>query len=141
MSREREPDDGGGPSMEDAQATVERFIEAATSADPTAAEQLVAEDVVVREPPGLPYGGEYVGREGLRRLHERMAATWERKRGSPDGTRTYFVHGDQVVVAGKVAGRVRGAAHDVEIQVLERYTVNDGMIVEIVPFYFDSSLG
>jgi ketosteroid isomerase-like protein len=40
------------------------------------AEQLLSEDLVIHEPESLPYGGEWRGRDALRRLYAEVMTYW-----------------------------------------------------------------
>lgn len=39
-------------------------------------EQLLSDDLVIHEPPSLPYGGEWRGRDALRRLYTEVMGYW-----------------------------------------------------------------
>lgn len=45
-----------------------------------AVESFMAEDFVIHEPPSLPYGGDWQGRDALRRLYAHVMGYWREPR-------------------------------------------------------------
>ncbi|MGE0384963.1 MAG: nuclear transport factor 2 family protein [Gammaproteobacteria bacterium] len=122
-------------TSERTRAAVEGFIALARVGRREEALAFLAPDVVVRQSPALPFGGEYRGHAGYRRLGERFAELFAERSGGA-GTRL-LVEGDTAVAIGEVQGRLHGGGERFRVQVLERYVVHAGLIVEITPFYFD----
>ncbi|WP_105384702.1 nuclear transport factor 2 family protein [Neorhizobium alkalisoli] len=94
-----------------------------------------AEDVVVREPHSLPYGGNWIGLDGISALITRMSDVWSDMRiddlevtGSPE--RVYL--SCELTMVSRVSGKTT-------IQPFcERLDFRDGRLVEGIPFYHDT---
>lgn len=92
-------------------------------------------DFTVREAPGLPYRGTYVGRQGLdelledvTRFHEFVGELKMSFRGVNEG-----------LVVGRFEGRARlkATGEEVDFLVTEWVTVRDGKVADVEPFYYD----
>jgi uncharacterized protein len=112
---------------------VSRFYEAALSADLDVLSDLLHPDVVISEPPALPFGGEHAGRPAALALLQILFDA---------------IDLDAVVIESIIAGGERAAAFlripfraadGVEILVCETFVVREASIVEIRPFYFDTA--
>jgi hypothetical protein len=90
--------------------------------------------IVIHEPIGLPYGGEYRGHEGFRLMTARMHEFWEAIAGAPE--LEMYVDGEMLIVVGTLLGRVRVTGKDLAMPVMERHQVREGRIIESWPFYF-----
>lgn len=131
-------DDPGGRGAVAAatREVVERFIALAKVGRRDEAMAFMSPQVVVRQSPALPFGGEYHGHDGYADLGRRFAEIFAERAGGPGAVRL-LVGGDTAIAMGQVVGRLHGQTETVIADVLEKYVVRDGLIVEIVPFYFD----
>ena len=98
-------------------------------------------DVVVREPGSLPYGGEYHGREGVRRHAAGWMRTWaalqpgdERKLGA-----AFVEAGDDVVVCWRLRARAPAGDEMLDMPMVGIYRLRDGKLVEARMFYSDTA--
>jgi ketosteroid isomerase-like protein len=94
-------------------------------------------DVEVIEAPSLPYSGVFEGHDGFRELSSRMAELWEF---APGKTFDYIDDGTgrvMVLTLGRAIAKETG--REVEWRLAELFTVRDGLIVEIRPFYWDTA--
>ena len=96
---------------------------------------LFSPDCVVREAPGLPFGGEYVGRDGLQKLFATVGETFEL---SPTLLNVYEVSKSVVIAHTAMRITSRATGDSVDMPVLEIFTVRDGLVVEAAPFYWDT---
>jgi ketosteroid isomerase-like protein len=110
-----------------------RFFTAVLGGDVATVKELVSPDCVVHEPTDLPYGGEYVGPDGLLTMFGAISRDLEF---SVSGDPQFLPVGDGRVVVrmdatftGRASGRVA------EFPVAEIYTVSNGQIVDIDVFY------
>jgi ketosteroid isomerase-like protein len=115
-----------------------RFLEAMASNDSAGMDALIHPEFVLIEPQGLPYGGVYKGREGWRTLVNRVIETWAsfRIQISEELGETE----DTLVTRFDISGRSRRTGREWTSSVLELWRFRDGLIVEIVPYYFDTHL-
>jgi uncharacterized protein len=98
-------------------------------------------DVVVREPGSLPYGGEYHGREGVRRHAAGWMRTWsvlqpgdERKLGA-----AFVEAGDDVVVRWRLRARAPDGSGTLDMPMVGIYRLRDGKLAEAHMFYSDTA--
>jgi hypothetical protein len=113
--------------------TVRRIYDAFARGDLDAVMDECAADVVVAQDPALPWGGRYVGRDGIAEFASKLVGTID----SAVDTEQLFQAGDHVVQQGRTKGTVRhnGAAFDIaECHV---WTVRDDVVVN-ADFYIDS---
>ena len=95
-----------------------------------------ADDVIAYDAEGLPYGGAYPGKDGLRELTGKMFNAWEKA--------TWEIAeltggGDLVVVHLVMTFTPRGGA-PFDHPICEVWRFRDGRVVELRPFYYDTKL-
>jgi ketosteroid isomerase-like protein len=122
---------------------VGRFLKlvTATRADPddqdkrAAAFAFLHDDVVVREPPDLPFGGEYHGPEGYLAARDKVDSLAVAELAGPV---TLHDAGDLVVmrVTGRFTSRATGTALVTEF--VELYTIRDGRIAVLDVYVRDT---
>ncbi len=122
----------GGTST-DGVAIVQRLYEAFLAVDFEAITALVADDVVLTQDPALPWGGRYVGRDGIAEFGLRLAGTIE----SAVTHEQLFQAGDHVVQQGRTKGTVRANRAAFDIPECHLFTLQDDRIVEM-QFFIDS---
>lgn len=108
-------------------------------ADPTALARLLAcfaDDVVIHEPPGLPYGGEWHGHAGVVALMDRLAQVYER---ATFDDRTVYADGDDVFVLLRSTVRLRASGRELHNVVLQHVTFRRGLIAAMSPFHWDAA--
>ncbi len=95
-------------------------------------------DLTVREAPSLPYRGTYVDLRGQYQLLADVDELWEFEGGAPEVT--FWDAGDGLVVS-KVTGRATLRATDevVDFNVVELFTVRDGLLADIEVYYWDAA--
>ncbi len=96
---------------------------------------LFSPSCVVREAPGLPFGGDYVGHEGLSTLFSTLGDAFDIV---PTLLDVYEVSDSLVISNTSMRMTSRQTGESVDMPVLEMFTVRDGLIVEAVPFYWDT---
>jgi ketosteroid isomerase-like protein len=113
-------------------ATVGRFFEAVLGGDVATLKELVSPDAVVHEPTDLPYGGDYVGVDGLLTMFGAISRDLD----FAVNTVSMMDAGEGLVVVrmdakftAKASGRVT------EFPIAEIYTLSGGQIVDIDVFY------
>ena len=118
-------------------ARVEQFVQAFRDRDGAAQLALMHPDIVIHEPEGLPYGGLYRGHAGWRALNKAILSAWDQL-----DLRVDYVlgeaDGERFAVKAHMAGVSRRTGQRFECDVLELWTLRDGAIVELRPFYWDS---
>lgn len=92
----------------------------------------------IRQAPGLPYRGTYVGFEGHRQFREDVAAIWDFHAGLPEVE--FFRVSDELVIS-RFTGiaTLRATGRVVDFHVAEWQTVRDGLVVDGLPYYYDQA--
>jgi ketosteroid isomerase-like protein len=93
-------------------------------------------EVVVSEAASLPFGGTYHGIAGVQELFGKMFAAWED--GLQIAKEGLFDAGDQVVAILRLNGRARATGTPCEMQLAELWTLRDGKVIALKPFYWDA---
>ena len=93
-------------------------------------------DVVVHEPPSLPYAGDWTGLEGVGALFCKMAEVWNDVQ--VDGLRA-VADGDAVYMACTLALTSRATGAAVRQPFAEVLRFEDGRLIDGTPFYFDTA--
>ncbi len=116
-------------------ATVRRFYDIVLSGDLDAASALLDERIVVHEPPGLPYGGEYQGVAGWREITEHEMATMKTELLS--SIEFHDVDGETVLMRVRVRFTSRETGRSADTDVVELLKVSDGRLTEFDVYYKD----
>jgi uncharacterized protein len=118
------------------QSTVKSFMTAIVEGRFQDARGLLHDDFVVHEAGGVPYSGEYRGAHGFFELFGKMNEHMEL---SPDPVIQYLVADDSIAIRYRLKFTARASGKDVEMSVVEIYTVRGGLIVELDVYYKDPS--
>jgi ketosteroid isomerase-like protein len=92
-------------------------------------------EVVVNEAASLPFGGTFKGIAGVQDLFGQMFATWD---DLEIGVEKLFDGGDQVVALLRLTARAKATGTPVDMQLTELWTLREGKVVGLKPFYFDA---
>ncbi len=120
--------------MTDAIATVERIYEAFRSGDLDAVMKECAPGVVVTQDPALPWGGRYVGRDGVADFALALVGAID----SNVVAEGLFEAGDHIIQHGRTRGTVRGSGAAFDLPECHLWTVIDGLVTEAA-FFIDST--
>ena len=120
---------------EDPIGIVRSYFEAAHR-DEAALLALVAEDGVIDVPASLPYGGVHRGHDGFREALAGFARTWQ---DVETHDLSFAAAGDTVVALSRMTARAAATGQNFETRVAETFRVQEGRIVEVRPFYFDTA--
>lgn len=116
--------------------TLQDLFTAAFSGDLEVATKAIGDvlhpDVLVKEPPFLPWGGEHRGIEAFFQLFGQIAS---RTLLEQFEVTDIFGSGDRCMVLYRVPFRTAG--EPVWMDICELYIFRDGKVVEFQPFYFD----
>ena len=113
----------------------EKLYVTCAAGDWAAVREMLADDFFATEAPGLPYEGVYTGKDGLRRLYEKVMAMMP-----VEGLDLIQMTagGDWVIVL--VEMKARDADGEFRIPLAEGTRFADGKVAEIKPYYFDPAL-
>jgi uncharacterized protein len=116
---------------------VGQVFDALANGDLSAAEQLFDPSLRIHEPASLPYGGQYEGTAGFRRLFGRFAELYDDLAILPSG-----IHdaGPFVVALTTMTGLVKATGARIQMPLCEIFVVRGGLVVSIAPFYWDTAL-
>jgi ketosteroid isomerase-like protein len=117
-------------------ALVRSFAEAFKRGDTEAALATMSEDVVVHESDSVPYPGSHRGKQEFLDLLQSFLAVWDLQGDmeqdiAPAGE-------DRVLVLARFDAIAKATGKPLEIRIAEVYTVRDGMIAEILVYYWDT---
>jgi ketosteroid isomerase-like protein len=99
--------------------------------------RLMHDDVIVREAPSLPYGGDHRGPEGFVHVYETVQKLWEF---THEFDYTYYDAGpENVLLMVEVGAIARATGSPVPMRLAELFTVRDGRIAMIDVFYWDTA--
>jgi uncharacterized protein len=124
------------PGADDAQATVGRFMQAMVEERFDDARSLLHDNIVVYEAGGVPYSGEYRGPQSFFELFSKMNEDLEL---TPDPAVQYLLADDTVAMRYRLTFTARASGRSVQMSLVEIYTVQDGLIVELDVYYKDPS--
>lgn len=112
------------------------MYECAARGEWDAVAEFMADDLVIHEPATLPYGGEWRGRDALRRLFERVMGFWD----DPEVEWIDMVGGETRVVALlQFTMTARSSGKRFSQRVAEVTTFNSaGLMAEMHIHYFDT---
>jgi ketosteroid isomerase-like protein len=120
--------------MNDRITTIERLYELFDAADIDGVMRLCVPEPVVIQDPALPWGGRYVGRDGVIDFALQLS-------GLTDSMLTreqLFAAGDQVIQQGRSVGTVRSTGVAFDIPECHVWTFHGDLIAEAA-FYLDSA--
>jgi ketosteroid isomerase-like protein len=92
-------------------------------------------DVVITEAASLPFGGTYRGIAGVQDLFGQMFATWD---DLAIAVEQLFDGGEQVVAILHLTARAKATGTPVDMQLAELWTLREGKVVALKPFYWDA---
>lgn len=96
---------------------------------------LVADDLVIFLPIGLPYGGTYRGWQGYRDVFAAMGEFWGDITFGPS---EFFPAHNKVTIVSYLKGRVAKTGKSTSMPLAEVWEVRDGKVSRITAFYFDT---
>lgn len=112
---------------------VRHIYEAFARGDLEAVMERCAPDAVVTQDPRLPWGGRYVGRDGIAEFAIKLVDAID----SVVTPESIFEAGNQVVQHGHTRGTVRQSGAAFELDECHIWTLRDGMVAEAA-FFIDS---
>lgn len=116
-------------------AVVRKFTDGLRAGDIAGCLQLVHDDLVFAEAPSLPFGGDYIGKDGLMQMLRTVSRQFRVELETPA-----IVAGEEFVgvrVAGTMTSRVTGRS--MPMDVVDLYQVRDGKIARVDVFYKDTA--
>lgn len=98
-------------------------------------DRLLAEDVVIEVPEGLPYGGTRHGRDGYMSIVGDLLACWS---DIAFGPHNLAAIGDRVINVSRLKGTLAATGRKIDEPFCELWQLRDGQVTRITPFYFDT---
>lgn len=97
----------------------------------------LADDVVIAEVENLPYGGDYVGHQGMLDVAAALGGTWDDLALTVDDTLSSET---RVAALGTFSGRSKATGERVSFPMCEVWTFReDGKVTRIEPIYGDTA--
>jgi ketosteroid isomerase-like protein len=110
-----------------------REMMAGAGLEPVMAKHL-AEDVVLSVAPGMPYGGDYPGLDGYRRIVGALMGAWSE---ISFGEAEFAAVGNKVVAISRLKGTLP-SGKVVDEPFCEIWEIRNGKIAQVTPFYYDT---
>jgi ketosteroid isomerase-like protein len=123
-------------TTQECQAIVVKFVNANLEGRLDDSRSLLHDEFVVREAGGVPYSGDYHGPQGFFELFMKINDVLEL---TPDPAIQYLVADDTVAMRYRLTFTSRASGKSVEMDVVEVFSIRDGLIVELDVFYRDPS--
>ena len=123
-------------TAQESQGTVIRFVHALVEQRLDDARRLLHDDLVVYEPGGLPFSGEYRGPQGFFELLGKIGEVLDL---ALDPGIQYFLANDTVAMRSRMTFTLRGSDRSVKVGLVEIFTIRDGLIAELDVYYKDPS--
>jgi ketosteroid isomerase-like protein len=115
-------------------AVVRTFTDGLRSGDIASCEALLDEANVFSEAPSLPFGGNYVGRDGFRAMLRDVGKTFRVALDPPEIVEA----GERVLVRVHGTFTSRATGRSLPVDCIDLYELRDGRIVRVDVFYKDS---
>jgi hypothetical protein len=113
---------------------LQRFVELMNSGRYDDARGMLSDDVVIREPPAIPYGGEFKGLAGFDEFRRVFGGTWK---SWTDGPIWYAENEGTVAKLNVITAVSRATGKTYSTLLAEFFTFADGKLVEVEVFYQD----
>ena len=123
-------------TAQESQDTVIKFVQALVEQRLDDARSLLHDDLVVYEPGGLPFSGEYRGPQGFFELLGKIGEALDL---ALDPGIQYFLANDTVAMRSRMKFTLRGSDRSVEVGLVEIFAIRDGLIAELDVYYKDPS--
>ncbi|KAA1379916.1 nuclear transport factor 2 family protein [Aeromicrobium fastidiosum] len=123
-------------SPKDQIETIESFLRLVNSGDMVSASELIHPDFDLVEQPGLPYAGEYHGRDGFLGLMEAAGRTWTRWVDAPYPYEL-AVEGNRVFKEVRFTATAAATGVEIEMDFMEVFELEDGLIRRVRAYYWD----
>jgi ketosteroid isomerase-like protein len=95
----------------------------------------VSDNLVLRVPKGLPFGGDLHGWDGYMQALKNLSGFFsDIKIGKTD----LVPYGDKVIVVSSLTGRIAKNGNPVSFPLTEIWEVKDGKVVDILAFFYDT---
>ena len=114
-------------------AMVRHAYESMRTADLDGLLAMIADGAVLTQDPALPWGGRFVGRDGVATFAITLVSTIE----SVVTIEAMYRAGEQVVQYGRTAGTVRATGASFDVPECHIWTIRDGRVVAM-DFYIDT---
>lgn len=117
-------------------AAIETFLGHVNRGDFEAASLFIHPAFYLIEQPGLPYAGEWCGREGFLALMAEAGATWGRWRDAPYPYEM-TAHGSRVIKEVHFTATAAATGREVDMDFAEVFEFADDLIYKVRAYYWD----
>ena len=98
--------------------------------------KFVDADVTVHIPPSLPWGGDYHDFDGFTKSAAPFFAAWNDLQMQD---LEFIGTDDKIFAVSRITGTSKATGANLEMPLAEMFTLRDGKIIEVRPFYFDTA--
>ncbi len=117
-------------------AVVQAIYQAVARNDLPTVLQSLDENVVAHQADSLPYGGTYQGHDGFMQMGTAIFDTWADFQTQPSA---FLQDGEFVIVQAVMRGKARQSGRPLDMPLTEIWRLQNGNVVEITPFYWDTA--
>lgn len=115
---------------------VKRFYEHLANNRLTEAMHLLDEAFILIQAESLPYGGKFVGREGIENFFKQFFGFWEAFRSE---NTAYYAAENKVFATSVGIGKSRQGL-EIQMPMIQIYTLSNQKLLRAEPFYLDTAL-
>lgn len=116
---------------------IKQFYEYLAIGNRQGAYSLLTDDFVLKQASSLPYGGEYIGVNGLNSFFQKFSAFWQDFKTVK--TEYYFCD-SKVFAISNIQGIISTTNKVIETEMIQAYEIKGDKIISAQPFYFDTKL-
>lgn len=116
---------------------VKKFYEHLAANNRQGAYSLLSDDFVLKQAVSLPYGGEYIGINGLNDFFKNFSAFWKDFKTLQTD---YYFSDDKVFAISKIRGVILKTEKIIETEMIQVYAIHNQKLTAAQPFYFDTKL-
>lgn len=116
-----------------------KWIPALAALDVEGINALLHPDFKLHEPDGIPYNGTYVGKDGFWGLWDKFLATWTDV-AIEDHHIFESTAEKSCAVMMSLSAKSSQTGKSFKTSLIEYYRFEDGLIIEIKPYYFDTKM-
>ncbi|OAQ43485.1 hypothetical protein A5893_17250 [Pedobacter psychrophilus] len=116
---------------------VKQFYEYLANGNKQGAYSCLSDNFVLKQANSLPYGGEYIGANGLNDFFKKFSTFWKEFK----TLKTDYYSCENIVFAiSKIRGTVFKTEKIIETEMIQAYVIENNHLISAHPFYFDTRL-
>jgi hypothetical protein len=100
-------------------------------------QKIISKDAIYSQAEGLPYGGTYIGFDGMVKMFTKAQAYFDLQ---IVGEPVFFTspNPNEVIIHFTIKCKSKRSSNEITMPIAEYFELKDGLIIGIRPFYFDT---